>query len=145
MIVDPEDEWLLAEKRWRISTKGYIECTTYWPDGSRRTEKLHHYIMGTPIWENEFIDHINRDKQDCRKENMRWVDGYTNRQNSDYVENAKNIRVAKDGKFEVRIQRNGVLEQVGTFATMEEAVYARDKWHASYAITRSRSPDTQHT
>jgi hypothetical protein len=90
--------------------------------------KFHHFITGTPVWEGEHIDHINRDKLDNRRENLRWVNSFASSQNRDFVDRARNIRVAKGGKFEVRIQREGVLHQVGTFNTEQEAIHARDEW-----------------
>ena len=126
--------WLLDILPWRITPKGYVEATMY--DGEwRKTVKLHHFITGTPIWQGEMIDHINRNKLDNRRANLRWVDGYLNRQNSDYVENAKNIRVTYAGKFEVRIQRDGVLHQIGTYNTMQEAINDRDTWFQSHTDT----------
>lgn len=127
ILVDPEDEWLLHILPWRITPKGYVEATMYCGDW-RKTVKFHHFIIGTPIWEDEHIDHIDRNKLNNRRSNLRWVDVFVSSQNRDFVDNAKNIRVAKDGKFEVRIQRNDVLYQVGTFTTMEEAVHERDNW-----------------
>ena len=127
ILVDPEDEWLLHILPWRITPQGYVEATMY--DGEwRKTVKFHHFIMGTPMWEDEHIDHINRNKRDNRRANLRWVDRFTSSQNRDFVDQAKNIRVAKGGKFEVRIQRDGVLYQVGTFNTEQEAIHARDTW-----------------
>ena len=127
ILLDEEDEWLRDYLPWRLSTKGYVEATMY--DGPwRKTVKLHHFITGTPIWEGESIDHENRNKLDNRRHNLRWVDPYTSSQNRDYIDNAKNIRVVRGGKFEVRIQRAGVLHQVGTFNTMEEAIDARNSW-----------------
>jgi hypothetical protein len=127
ILVDPGDAWILDILPWRISTKGYVEATMY--DGEwRKTVKFHHFITGTPVWEGEHIDHINRDKLDNRRENLRWVNSFASSQNRDFVDRARNIRVAKGGKFEVRIQREGVLHQVGTFNTEQEAIHARDEW-----------------
>ena len=128
ILVDPQDEWLLSELTWRGSTKGYVESTHY--DGVwRKTVKLAHYIMGTPIWEWEFIDHINRNKLDNRRSNLRWVDLYTSSQNRDFVDDAANIRkTSRYDKYEVRIQRNGIRHDLGTFNTVQEATHARDKW-----------------
>jgi len=128
ILVDPQDEWLLSELTWRGSTKGYVESTHY--DGVwRKTVKLSHYIMGTPIWEGEFIDHINRNKLDNRRDNLRWVNEYTSSQNRGYVDTAANIRKAsRSDKYEVRVQRNGIRHDLGTFNTIQEAEHAKDKW-----------------
>lgn len=117
--------WLLDILPWRIVPKGYVEATMY--DGAwRKTVKLHHFIMGTPVWEGEHIDHINRNKLDNRRSNLRWVDRYVSSQNRTFVDNARHIRVTRNRKYEVRFSRNGVTYQVGTYDTEEEAVYARD-------------------
>jgi hypothetical protein len=131
ILIDPEDAWLLDILPWRVTPKGYVEATMY--DGEwRKTVKLHHFIMGTPISEEEIVDHENRNKLDNRKINLRWVDLYTSSQNRDYVDYASNIRPTYSGKFEVRIQRDGVCHQVGTFNTEEEAADARDAWLEAY-------------
>lgn len=127
IMVDPQDEWLLGILPWRITPRGYIEATMYvgtW----RKTVKFHHFIMGTPVWADEHIDHINRNKLDNRRSNLRWVNHFVSSQNRDFVDNAKNIRVARDGKFEVRVARDGVTHQIGTFTTEQEAIDARDTW-----------------
>jgi len=131
IIVDPQDEWLLSELTWRLSTKGYVEGTAY--DGWwRKTVKLHHYIMGTPITKKIIVDHENRNKLDNRRQNLRYVDPFTSIQNNDHIDAAANIRVTRDGRYEVRIQRDGILHQVGTFVTEQEAIHARESWYARY-------------
>jgi hypothetical protein len=123
ILLDPEDEWLRDYLRWRISTKGYVEATMY--DGEwRKTVKMHHFITGTPIWEGEMADHINRNKLDNRRSNLRIVTKYESSQNRQFVDDAKHYRVTRNGKFEVRISIKGVTVQVGTFATIEEAEMA---------------------
>src|SRR5215469_6761473 len=85
IIVDPQDEWLLGILPWRITPRGYIEATMYvgtW----RKTVKFHHFIMGTPVWADEYIDHINRNKLDNRRSNLRWVNHFVSSQNRDFVD-----------------------------------------------------------
>lgn len=126
IIVDPEDEWLLSVLTWTISTKGYVESDMY-VDGWRKRVKFHHFITGTPIYEDEFIDHRNRNKLDNTRDNLRWTNEYLSSQNRGFVDEAPNMRIRSDGKFEVRITRNGVTHQIGTFSTEEEAINARDQ------------------
>ena len=137
ILLNDEDVWLLDALAWRISTKGYVEATVYGANGWRKTVKLHHFIMGTPIWEGEHIDHINRNKLDNRRMNLRWVDSYESSQNRGFVDNARHIRVTRNGKYEVRFTRNGATHQVGTFDTEEEAVHARNQFARILGIVQN--------
>lgn len=120
ILLDPEDEWLRNALYWRVVPKGYVEATMYAGDW-RKTVKLHHFIVGTPIWEGEEVDHINRDKLDNRRANLRITTRAVNSRNRAFVDKAKHYRVTYAGKYEVRISREGKTIQVGTFATVEEA------------------------
>ena len=136
IIVDPQDEWLLSAMTWRISTKGYIESVAY--DGDwRKTVKLHHYIMGTPIYDTLFVDHDDRNKLNNSRSNLRWLGTYASAQNVDRIIVAANIRITYAGKYEVRIQRCGIMHHIGTFNSEREAIYARDDWF------RGQSADNQ--
>lgn len=57
----------LARYRWRINRDGYVFRHA---DGRIM---LHHVVMGGPPAANLMRDHINRDKMDNRKSNLRWV------------------------------------------------------------------------
>jgi hypothetical protein len=73
--IDDEDLELISKYKWYLSTQGYAKTTIH----RKETTKLdknrniniaaHRLIMGNP--ENKQIDHINRDRLDNRKSNLR--------------------------------------------------------------------------
>lgn len=70
-IIDDEDFERCIGRTWFYqSTSGYVYCTVYEKLGYRRyknkTVYLHNFISG-----KSKQDHINRNKLDCRKENLR--------------------------------------------------------------------------
>src|SRR5689334_8300656 len=83
------------------------------------TVKLHHFIVGAPIWEGDEVDHENRNRLDNRKANISIKTRLENAQNRSDLEDAKHIRWNK-GSFEVRMSRMG--ERIyGRFYTRKEA------------------------
>ena len=125
IIIDPEYEFLFELFAWRISTKGYVEATMY--NGEwKKTVKLHHFIVGTPVGNYE-VDHINRNKLDNRLVNLRVTTGFVNARNREYVDNASNIRITSNGGYEVRINKEGKTIQIGTYRTLADAILNRDK------------------
>lgn len=77
MIIDAQDAWLLEEHTCSVRPNGYVLVKAKF-NGQWHTMYLHHCIMGSPIWEGEEIDHINGNRQDNRRSNLRYV---THRQN----------------------------------------------------------------
>ena len=126
IIVDPEYHFVLGILSWQISTKGYAEGSMYSGEW-RKTVKLHHFIVGTPI-DGLVIDHINRNKLDNRLVNLRVTNLYVNRQNSIHFEQAWNIHECRHGYFEVRFQREGRKFSLGTYKTEAEAIKVRDDY-----------------
>lgn len=66
---------------------GGYRCVGLMKDGVRRRFRVHRLVAETfvPNPNNlPIVDHINRNKSDNRVENLRWVDGETNRRNCDY-------------------------------------------------------------
>ena len=122
IIVDEQDMWLLAAYTWRISLQGYA-VTTY----MYKPIKLHHCIMGHPIWEGESIDHIDRNKLNYRRSNLRWADQTLQVRNSSHVLSAKHIYPLKTGRFLFQIMRDGDTYHKN-FETLEQAEAARDAW-----------------
>ena len=137
-IVDNSDfEWLSAHK-WHYAY-GYAVRAV----GPRdRTQWMHREILGTP--EGMFTDHINGDKLDNRRSNLRVCSSSENMCNRGAQSNSTSgIKgVSWDNrstKWRASIQLNGRKKHVGYFDTMEEAIRAYDeaalKLHGEFART----------
>ena len=66
-------------------------------------------------------DHINRNKLDNRRENLRFVTFSQNQYNRASRNRGYDERY---GRFRARIQINGKVEYIGTYDTAEEATAA---------------------
>ena len=130
VLVDPEDEWLLEEYSWYISSDGYAVTTLRMSEDKQKTVTLHHCIVGQPIREGEEIDHINRNRIDDRRCNLRYVSESQQAINSTRAPNStgeRNIYFYGD-KYRVEIRRDYILHSLGIFDTLDEAVAERDMW-----------------
>ena len=107
---------------------GYL-LIRLWNEEDKKTFTIHrlvalHYI---PNPENKpFIDHISRDKQDNRKENLRWSTRSENSQNRDIFKNnklgIKNICYDKSqNRYSYEKRINGVKHRK-YFKTLQEAI-----------------------
>ena len=90
---------------------------------------LHRFIMNIDDEEIQ-VDHINHDKLDNRKHNLRLCNQSENQSNVLVKKHnklgIKNIRKTLSGTYCVRIVKNGIVYRKN-FATLEEAIEARDK------------------
>lgn len=76
--VDVEDAHL-AEKSWHLDKDGYAIRTEY--AGRKRTQLLAREVLGLAPGDKREADHINRDKLDNRRSNLRIVTAGQNNQN----------------------------------------------------------------
>ena len=85
-LIDIEDVERVSQYKWSLSKNGYVR-TTINGKGVRKGIKLHRFIMN--VWQDEFdynsnvIDHINRNKLDNRKSNLRITSQAENNENRD--------------------------------------------------------------
>lgn len=142
ILVDPEDKWLLS--RWSWSVNRYV-VRSMWvkkPNGGWRhtSQYLHKVICPAP--KGFVTDHINGDRLDNRKENLRVCT---------QKNNTWNARPRKDNKLGVKgvVWREKSKDYVAyinvdkkrislkTHKTLESAVAARKaaeaKYHGTYA------------
>ena len=105
--------------------KGYMSCTLVY-DGKDKTIKQHRmvyyaYNQYWDIWDgsqDNSIDHINRNKDDNRIQNLKLATHRQNMWNTD----AKGYSKRPSGGYEVRIRLpDGKRKHVGTFKTEEDA------------------------
>jgi len=73
-LIDSEDLSKINNKHWTLDTNGYAICIK---------TRMHNLILGNSD-KYIVIDHINRNKLDNRKENLRFVNRSENLKNSDY-------------------------------------------------------------
>lgn len=138
MFIDAADAARVDEHKWTVSPRGYVVRCKWDPEArTSRTTYLHREILGLPRGDERQADHINRDKLDNRRCNLREATHKTNAQNvaghgsgSKYrnvyrVDNARKPWLANAGL-------GGKTHYIGLFATEDEAGEAASKWRAEH-------------
>lgn len=129
-LVDPDDYDRCKAWSWQRSENGYAFRTVSY--GRKRTEKLllHRFIMGDTC--DKEVDHINGDKLDNRKANLRLVTRSQNIANRPKRNNSttpyKGVRLANGGpRWRAYISAKEIGQKhLGCFETAEEAAQAYD-------------------
>jgi hypothetical protein len=127
-IVDDEDFEFLNRRMWQFTTGGYV-TTTIRRIGCRKTICMHRLVMNTP--DGMDTDHINGNKLDNRKENLRICTTAENCQNQKIrttnKSGYKGVFFCKyTNKWRAMIRTNYKLKNLGVFKTPEEAALAYD-------------------
>lgn len=132
-LIDTEDLKRIKEHNWHKqiagNRQGYI---------IGHGTSLHRFIMNCP--KGYMVDHINHDKTDNRKSNLRIVTPAQNNYNHSLQRNNTTGVTGVyqiNGKWTAKIQVNYKQINIGTFLTKEEAVEARkaaeEKYFGVYA------------
>lgn len=116
VTVDPDDYNRLSGMDWCL-------CGAY--AGRRVFDEIwymHWYIVGRPP-KGKMVDHINGNKLDNRKENLRIVTASDNALNTKRHKERTGVSVDRThGTFKAYLDRPGLLRRnLGTFKTREEA------------------------
>lgn len=118
--IDADEIGRVAQLRWHTDKDGYIVSESR----TRRTIRLHNFIMGCAPDRNTHIDHINRDRTDCRRCNLRLVTAQQNCMNSSVNRSSftgfRGVAREKSGRFKARIGLNERRIQLGTSANPVE-------------------------
>jgi hypothetical protein len=113
ILVDDEDYGMLVKHVWHID-QGYAR--------NRQLGLMHNVIK--PAANGLVVDHINQNKLDNQKFNLRHVTPSTNRINSKESKNATGYRGVyeqKPGRFQASVRRDGKNISLGYFNNPQEA------------------------
>lgn len=79
-LIDDEDA-VLAQYRWSLDSKGYAARTLPRGVGERRRELLHRVVLGLSPGDGLECDHVNGNRLNCCRSNLRVVTRHQNMQN----------------------------------------------------------------
>lgn len=128
-IIDDSDFPLIGSYRWRLSSHGYAVRSV----SSKRYVTLSNTIMDVP--KGMVVDHINRNRLDNRRCNLRIVTRHQNSMNISkrsgtaskfigvYLHRGRNGR---DGMWHARIENKGKKIWIGSYYDEAEAALAYD-------------------
>ncbi len=129
-IIDKEDLPKVQFTKWRINSSGYVINNS---NRKASTIFLHRRILNT----NHFVDHINGNRLDNRKCNLRIVTKSQNQMNINY----QGVSVVNN-KYYAHIKINQKMINLGVYIDKDEALYAR--WYAEKILFKEfRYPKTE--
>lgn len=133
-IFDLEDYDKIKNYTWSRRNEGYAGCTRK-ENGKPRIYNAYRIIMGVEDSKLE-VDHINGDKWDNRKCNLRIVTHADNTKNRKLDKRNKSgytgVKETKTGTWNAQIYCDGKRINLGTYKTKEEAVKARKAGEEKY-------------
>lgn len=127
-IVDDEDYDLVNKWKWYCK-RGYAVRSIYVNKKSKKVY-LHRFLMNTP--EGLSVDHINGNKLDNRKANLRNCTLQQNLCNRPVSKNKdsckfKGVYRHESGKWLALIKKDGKRFHIGLFSEIKDAAKAYDK------------------
>lgn len=139
-LVDDDDYPIVSKYNWSLSSHGYVVRRT-----KRGQISLHRFIAKTHHWNvgENVIDHINRDKKDNRKSNLRictFQQNLFNRKQhfNDAKSRYKGVSKRGNGHWRMRVYVDGKCYCDETYRTEIEAAVAYNraavKAHGEYAL-----------
>lgn len=126
VLVDEGDVALLSPYRWRLHSQGYAYAVR---DG--QAVMMHRLLLGLGPGDKMVADHINHDRLDNRRSNLRVA---TYQENARYrsrpggrTSRYRGVHFySRYGKWTAQVKVNGRLKHLGYFATEQEAAMAYD-------------------
>jgi hypothetical protein len=131
-LVDNDDYGRLMKFKWCLmgSNKFFYAATATYVNGKRTTIKMHRMVMNTP--KGLSTDHINHNRLDNRKKNLRICTNRINHQNrvkkTDGLPAGIYKTPSKKGSYVVRITKDYKLLTIGTYSTIKECIAVRNEY-----------------
>jgi hypothetical protein len=136
-LVDAADADWVNQWRWSLSSKGYVcRGTRTRAEGRQHVIRLHRELLGLPrVDDGRVGDHINRNKLDNRRSNLRILPKTGNPQNVPSYRGSYSPHrgvTFHDGKWRARVQVGRKSVFVGHFDTEDAAAEAAQRARAQY-------------
>ena len=113
----------LIKYNWSISSNGYAQRRIIKPDGSKSTILMHRQIMELTFGDSDYVDHINGNRLDNQKSNLRLCT---------HTQNLHNSKISKRNKSGAK----GVFHQHIEYETKKKGIVCKDYWRASIMVNR---------
>ena len=128
---------------WCLSKTGYLVANI-----SNKVIKLHRYLLSPES--DAIVDHINGNRKDNRRENLRICNSTENSRNSDKKSKSSTaigVQRKANGRYRARIMVDRKEIALGVFDTELEAIEARrvaeEKYFGDYSPMASRTTSTR--
>ena len=125
ILVSPEDAHLLTHK-WYIGQEGYPQRNVRQADRAISLVRLHQVVAGRVA--GMVVDHINGNKLDNRRENLRHCtlsQNFCNTAAPRGPNPTRGVCLGRNKRFRAYISRHGKQRTLGTHGTLEAATAAR--------------------
>ena len=142
-MVDSEDYDRVAGYRWHLG-RGYVTRSERVGPGKYVSFRLHREIVGAAD-SALYVDHINGDKLDNRKANLRIVTPQQSAQNvraRGGTSRFRGVSMNPDGTWRATVRIAKVDHYLGRFSTEEEAAGAASAYrraHMPFAVARDEA------
>jgi hypothetical protein len=137
-LVDAADHEHLVGFRWFQNSNGYAVRLEHQPGGNPRAVLMHRDLMGLEYGDRSETDHINRNRLDNRRANLRVVTRGQQLQNvSSHVGSTSRFRgvywadrtaTGRVSKWRAQAGLNGTMTRLGTFESEVDAAIAVETW-----------------
>lgn len=121
-IFDFQDWDTVTQWSWSVDPRGYLATTV-----NKKHVTLHNFLMKPP--KGMVVDHINGNRLDNRRKNLRVCTPHQNSMNKGKSKNNQTgvtgISMTPGGKYRARIMVNRKEIRLGHYETLAEAVNAR--------------------
>ncbi len=131
-LLSKEDVYLVEHHNWNLHNRGYARRNTQ--IGARFVcYLLHRAVMGD-IPEGMEVDHINGDRLDCRRSNLRLVTRSQNHMNMNFRPGKTGVRGVVHGvngtfSAQIKVDQKAITRQC---RTLEEAIRVRAELEREY-------------
>jgi len=120
-LFDKDDREILSKCKWSIDHLGYLRGVV-----NGRTARFHRFKFNFPL---KTVDHINRNKRDNRRENLRLCSQKENARNASLHKNNtsghRGVEKTPEGKWKARITVDRKSIHLGHYDDIYDAIKVR--------------------